>query len=105
MGMQKLRSLILPDSRLGEKMILTGDFRTHLEEGDIYVQLKRGDQIIYRSGRRTMEEVVTMLKEMYNRSGSVSNLSGKLNRGTLRYQEAKEIADVLDYDIIWVKRR
>ena len=52
-----------------------------------------------------MEEVVTMLKEMYNRSGSVYNLSGKLNRGTLRYQEAKEIADVLDYDIIWVKRR
>ena len=52
MGMQKLRSLILPDSRLGEKMILTGDFRTHLEEGDIYVQLKRGDQIIYRSGRK-----------------------------------------------------
>ena len=59
---------------------------------------------IVREGR-TMEEVVTMLKEMYTRSGSVSNLSGKLNRGTLRYQEAKEIADVLDYDIIWVKRR
>ena len=59
---------------------------------------------IVREGR-TMEEVVTMLKEMYNWSGSVSNLSGKLNRGTLRYQEAKEIADVLDYDIIWVKRR
>ena len=59
---------------------------------------------IVREGR-TMEEVVTMLKEMYNRSGSVSNLSGKLNRGTLRYQEVKEIADVLDYDIIWVKRR
>ena len=59
---------------------------------------------IVREGK-TMEEVVTMLKEMYNRSGSVSNLSGKLNRGTLRYQEAKEIADVLDYDIIWVKRR
>ena len=59
---------------------------------------------IVREGR-TMEEVVTMLKEMYNRSGSVSNLSGKLNRGTLRYQEAKEIVDILDYDIIWVKRR
>ena len=59
---------------------------------------------IVREGR-TMEEVATMLKEMYNRSGSVSNLSGKLNRGTLRYQEAKEIADVLDYDIIWVTRR
>ena len=86
MDLKKTKSLILSDSCLGEK-ILTGDFRMHLEEG------------------RTMEEVVTMLKEMYNRSGSVYNLSGKLNRGTLRYQEAKEIADVLDYDIIWVKRR
>ena len=73
---------------------------------EIFMYNLRGEikSYIVREGR-TMEEVVTMLKEMYNRSGSVSNLSGKLNRGTLRYQEAKEIADVLDYDIIWVKRR
>ena len=33
------------------------------------------------------------------------NLSGKLRRGSLRYQEAVELADVLDYDIVWVKRK
>ena len=52
MDMKKTKSLVLPDLCLGEKMILTGDFRTHLEEGGIYVQLKRRDQIIYRSGRK-----------------------------------------------------
>jgi hypothetical protein len=51
MDMKKTKSQILPDSRLGEQRMPTGDFRTHLEEGDIYVQLKRRDQIIYRSGR------------------------------------------------------
>ena len=40
---------MLGSLRMGEKIISTGDFRTHLEEGDIYVQLKRGDQIIHRS--------------------------------------------------------
>ena len=35
--MKKTKSLILPDSRLGEQRMPTGDFRTHLEEGDFYV--------------------------------------------------------------------
>ena len=41
----------------------------------------------------------------YDWSRSVPNLSGKLRRGSLRYQEAVELADVLDYDIVWVKRK
>ena len=36
----------------------------------------------------------------YEWSRSVPNLSGKLRRGTLRYGEAVELADVLDYDIV-----
>ena len=35
----------------------------------------------------------------------VSNLSGKLQRGSLRYREAVELADVLGYDVVWQKRR
>ncbi len=38
-------------------------------------------------------------------SSSVSNLSAKLQRESLRYKEAIQIADVLGYDIVWVKRR
>ena len=53
----------------------------------------------------TMTEVVDRLYDDYDWSRSVPNLSGKLRRGSLRYQEAVELADVLDYDIVWVKRK
>ena len=53
----------------------------------------------------TMRDVAEVLHLKYGRSDSVSNLSGKLSRGSLRYDEAMEIADVLGYDIVWQKRR
>ena len=53
----------------------------------------------------TMRDVAEMLHLKYGRSDSVSNLSGKLSRGSLRYDEAMEIADVLGYNIVWQKRR
>ena len=49
--------------------------------------------------------VVDRLYDDYDWSRSVPNLSGKLRRGSLRYQEAVELADVMDYDIVWVKRK
>ena len=52
----------------------------------------------------TMRDLVEMLHLKYGRSDSVSNLSGKLSRGSLRYEEALEIADVLGYDIEWKRR-
>ena len=53
----------------------------------------------------TMTEVVELLADEYGWSSSVPNLSGKLRRGSLRYTEAVELADVLGYDRGWVKRR
>ena len=41
----------------------------------------------------------------YDWSGSVSNLSAKLQRESIRYKEVMELADVLGYDLIWQKRR
>ncbi len=52
----------------------------------------------------TMSEVVRKLSAVHGWSASVPNLSDKLKRGTLRYSEAIELADVLGYDIIWRKR-
>ena len=52
----------------------------------------------------TMTEVVRRLSSDYGWSASIPNLSDKLKRGSLRYSEAVEIADVLGYDIIWRKR-
>ena len=53
----------------------------------------------------TMQEVVDQLHDEYGWSDSVSNLSGQLQRGSLRYREAVELADVLGYDLVWQKRR
>lgn len=52
----------------------------------------------------TMRELVDMLAYEYDWSDSVPNFSGKLSRGSLRYSEAVEMADVMGYDIVWVKR-
>ena len=46
----------------------------------------------------TMTEVVELLADEYGWSSSVPNLSGKLRRGSLRYTEAVELADVLGYE-------
>ena len=60
--------------------------------------------MIVRSGL-TMRQVVDMLSDEYGWSDSISNFSSKLSRGSLRYQEAIQIADVLGYEIVWKKRR
>ena len=52
----------------------------------------------------TMQEVVDLLYDEYDWSDSVSNLSAKLQRGSIRYKEVMELADVLGYEIIWQKR-
>ena len=53
----------------------------------------------------TMQEVVDRLADEYDWSDSVSNLSAKLQRESIRYKEVMELADVLSYDLIWQKRR
>ena len=59
---------------------------------------------IVRSGY-TMQEVVDRLSEDYGWSDSVSNLSNKLQRESLRYVETVQLADALGYDIIWGPRK
>ena len=53
----------------------------------------------------TMQELVDRLADEYDWSDSVSNLSAKLQRESIRYNEVVELADVLGYDIVWQKRR
>ena len=53
----------------------------------------------------TMQELVDRLADEYDWSDSVSDLSAKLQRESIRYKEVVELADVLGYDIVWQKRR
>ena len=59
---------------------------------------------IVRSGM-TMQDVVDRLADEYGWSDSVSNLSAKLQRESIRYREVVELADMLGYDIVWQPRR
>ena len=54
---------------------------------------------IIRAGM-TMQEVVDLLSDEYGWSDSVSNLSAKLQRESIRYKEVLELAAVLGYDIV-----
>ena len=49
----------------------------------------------------TMQEVVDLLHDEHGWSDSVSNLSNKLQRESLRYTEAVQLADALGYEIVW----
>ena len=59
---------------------------------------------IVRAGM-TMQQVVDLLSDEYGWSDSVSNSSNKLARGSLRYEEAVQLAEVLGYELVWQKRR
>ena len=52
----------------------------------------------------TMTELVEKYNKKYNKDDSIQNLSNKLSRGSLRYNEAEKIAAVLGYKIEWIKR-
>ena len=52
----------------------------------------------------TMTKVVKLLKENKNRNLSMNNLSRKLRTKTIKYEEVRDILDVLGYDIKFVKR-
>ena len=49
--------------------------------------------------------MVELLSDEYGWSDSVSNLSAKLQRESIRYKEVVELVDVLGYDIVWKKRK
>ena len=58
---------------------------------------------IVRAGM-TMQQVVDLLSDEYGWSDSASNFSNKLVRGSLRYEEAVQLAQVLGYEIVWKKK-
>ena len=53
----------------------------------------------------TMQEIVDLLRDEHGWSDSVSNLSNKLQRESLRYVEAVQLADALGYETVWHTRR
>ncbi|MPM73246.1 hypothetical protein SDC9_120222 [bioreactor metagenome] len=53
----------------------------------------------------SLTQLVHLLNEKYDCQDTIQNLEKKINKGTLKYREAEEIAEVLGYEIQWVKNR
>ncbi len=54
----------------------------------------------------TLTNVVTKINESRSNADqtSVQNISNKLSRGTIKYSEILEIAEIIGIDISWTKR-
>ena len=50
----------------------------------------------------TMKKIAGLLDKESN--VALQNLSNKLTRGTIKYSEIKEIAEILGYEIKWEKK-
>lgn len=59
--------------------------------------------LIVKSGW-TITDLVKALNERNGTDQSVQNFHNKLSRETLRYKDVLEIAEILGYNIEWVKK-
>lgn len=54
---------------------------------------------------RTLASVVDEMNKRHpNKPTTSQNINNKIARGTLKYEEAKEIADIIGYKIKWIKK-
>ena len=60
---------------------------------------------IVAAGYTQKEAVETCAAEFENWSPSDSNFSNKLEKGTFRYLDARQLAEILGYEIVWRRRR
>ena len=56
------------------------------------------------SGKKLTEIVSEINKRHPGEPTTTQNISNKLARGTIRYSECKEIADILGMEICWQKK-
>lgn len=52
----------------------------------------------------TLKELAELLSEKSSKNISLSNLSAKLNKGYLRFEDAETIAEILGYEIQFNKK-
>ena len=53
----------------------------------------------------TLTDIVKVLNERHKENGTTTqNISNKLTRGTIKYAEVIEIADIIGYKIEWLPK-
>lgn len=52
----------------------------------------------------TLTEIVKVWNERNEEKTTTQNISNKLSRGTIKYSEVKEIADIIGYCVEWKQK-
>lgn len=54
----------------------------------------------------SLTDIVAKMNESLpeDKKTTVQNLSNKLSRGSIRYAETKELAEIVGYEIKWIKK-
>lgn len=52
----------------------------------------------------SLTDIVKELNLKYSTDTTTQNLSNKLSRGTIKYDECRKIADIIGYKIEWIKK-
>ena len=73
-------------------------------KNDEIMELKRDIKSLMAKRGYTLEKLAQELNEKFDAKESKNNLSNKLSRGSLRFIEAKRIAEVLGYKIEFVQK-
>jgi lambda repressor-like predicted transcriptional regulator len=53
----------------------------------------------------TLKQVNNELNKRHNTNYTAQNLSNKLSRGSIRYKEVLEIADIIGIEIVWIIKK
>ncbi|QWU14450.1 hypothetical protein SAMN04487895_101762 [Paenibacillus sophorae] len=64
--------------------------------------IKKEIQMLLIQNDITMSQLVSSLNKKYGREDTIQNLNNKLTRGTIKFSEIKEIAEVLNYKLAWI---
>ena len=68
------------------------------------MSLKEQIKIALIKRNMTLTQLHNELIKQYNKTDSLQNLSNKIKRESLKYEEIEEIATILNYKIEWIDK-
>jgi hypothetical protein len=78
-------------------MFIKTIIKLNLHEG--FMDIKQEIKVLLVRNNLSMRKLVNLLNEKYNRTDTVQNLSKKLTRNTIRFNEVQEIINILGYNV------
>ncbi len=72
--------------------------------GDYLIDIKNEIKSYIALSGWTLTDIVKAMNEKYGTDTTTQNLSNKLTRGTIKYSECKQIAEIIGYEIKWNKK-